>query len=70
MNIYLVGGAVRDKILGQTPTDLDYVVVGATEKEMEREGFKRVGKSFQFFFTPKTKRVCIGKKGSQKRERS
>ncbi|MEC8623657.1 MAG: multifunctional CCA tRNA nucleotidyl transferase/2'3'-cyclic phosphodiesterase/2'nucleotidase/phosphatase, partial [Bdellovibrionota bacterium] len=54
MNIYLVGGAVRDKILGETPTDLDYVVVGATEKEMEKKGFKRVGKAFPVFIHPKT----------------
>ena len=54
MNIYLVGGAVRDKILGETPTDLDYVVVGAAEKEMEKKGFKRVGKAFPVFYPPKT----------------
>ena len=34
MEIYLVGGAVRDTLLGQEPTDLDYVVVCSTEKEM------------------------------------
>ncbi len=55
MDIYLVGGAVRDKLLGQNPTDLDYVVVGATEEEMEKEGFKKVGKAFPVFIHPKTR---------------
>ncbi len=55
MDIYLVGGAVRDKLLGQTPTDFDYVVVGATEEDMEKMGFKRVGKAFPVFLHPETR---------------
>lgn len=51
---YLVGGAVRDKILGIQNTDRDYVVVGATEQEMMQQGFIKVGASFPVFLHPKT----------------
>jgi tRNA nucleotidyltransferase (CCA-adding enzyme) len=54
MDIYLVGGAVRDKLLGRTSTDLDYVVVGATPDDMLREGFRPVGKDFPVFLHPRT----------------
>ena len=49
MKVYLVGGAVRDKLLGLEPKDLDYVVVGSTPEEMLSLGFKQVGKDFPVF---------------------
>lgn len=55
MKIYKVGGAVRDKILGKSSHDNDYVVVGATKDEMISLGFKPVGKAFPVFLHPKTK---------------
>lgn len=47
--VYLVGGAVRDMLLGLNPKDRDYVVVGATEQEMLENGFTRVGADFPVF---------------------
>ncbi|MFQ6024736.1 MAG: multifunctional CCA addition/repair protein, partial [Acidiferrobacterales bacterium] len=55
MEIYLVGGAVRDKLLGLEVTDRDYVVVGATPEEMTAQGFKPVGADFPVFLHPETK---------------
>ena len=55
MNIYLVGGAVRDQQLGFPYKDRDYVVVGATAEHMLAEGFKPVGKDFPVFIHPKSK---------------
>ena len=52
MKIYLVGGAVRDKLLGLPVLERDWVVVGATAVEMEQAGYKRVGKSFPVFLHP------------------
>jgi tRNA nucleotidyltransferase (CCA-adding enzyme) len=52
--IYLVGGAVRDQLLGNVPKDLDYVVVGATLDWMLSQGFKQVGASFPVFLHPET----------------
>jgi tRNA nucleotidyltransferase (CCA-adding enzyme) len=49
MKIYLVGGWVRDTLLGLEPKDADYVVVGATPQEMIDKGFKQVGKDFPVF---------------------
>ncbi len=54
MKIYLVGGAVRDELLGRVAHDRDYCVVGATEKEMLKRGFKQVGASFPVFLHPKS----------------
>ena len=54
MKIYQVGGAVRDELLGVPVTDRDYVVVGATPEELERRGFKPVGKDFPVFLHPET----------------
>ncbi|SCZ52502.1 multifunctional CCA addition/repair protein [Thiohalomonas denitrificans] len=54
MQVYLVGGAVRDKLLGQQPRDRDWVVVGATPEEMLEKGFKPVGKDFPVFLHPET----------------
>ena len=54
MKIYLVGGAVRDQLLGLPVKERDYVVVGATPEELERLGFKPVGKDFPVFLHPTT----------------
>jgi tRNA nucleotidyltransferase (CCA-adding enzyme) len=51
---YLVGGAVRDELLGLPVKERDYVVVGATPEEMERLGYKPVGKDFPVFLHPQT----------------
>lgn len=55
MKKYLVGGAVRDILLGQNPKDKDYVVVGSTVDEMLALGFELVGQDFPVFLHPKTK---------------
>ena len=54
MKIYLVGGAVRDQLLGLPIKEKDWVVVGSTPDEMKRKGFKQVGKDFPVFIHPKT----------------
>ncbi len=54
MQVYLVGGAVRDTLLGRTVTERDYVVVGATPAQMLAKGFTQVGKDFPVFLHPKT----------------
>lgn len=54
MNTYLVGGAVRDRLLGLPQSDCDYVVVGANPDDMHAAGFKPVGKDFPVFLHPKT----------------
>ena len=48
-DVYLVGGAVRDMLMGREPHDRDYVVVGSTVEEMLAKGFKQVGKDFPVF---------------------
>jgi tRNA nucleotidyltransferase (CCA-adding enzyme) len=55
MKTYLVGGAVRDKLLGLPVQDRDYVVVGATPEDMTARGFKPVGADFPVFLHPQTK---------------
>ena len=54
MRVYLVGGAVRDELLGLPVKERDYVVVGATAEEMVAKGFKPVGKDFPVFLHPQT----------------
>ncbi|MGQ4275462.1 hypothetical protein ACQ5ES_00180 [Pseudidiomarina sp. E22-M8] len=54
MKVYLVGGAVRDKLLGKALHERDYVVVGATPEEMLARGFRQVGKDFPVFLHPHT----------------
>jgi len=54
IEIYLVGGAVRDRLLGQSPADRDFVVVGATPEAMIARGFRQVGKDFPVFLHPQT----------------
>ena len=54
MKAYVVGGAVRDELLGLPVQDRDYVVIGATPEEMVGAGFKPVGKDFPVFLHPQT----------------
>ena len=54
MKIYLVGGAVRDRLLGLAVKEKDWVVVGATPQQMLAQGFQQVGKEFPVFLHPKT----------------
>ena len=55
MEIYQVGGAVRDRLLDRTVTDRDWVVVGSTPEEMESLGYKPVGRDFPVFLHPETR---------------
>ena len=52
MQAYLVGGAVRDLLMGRNPSDRDYVVVDATPQEMLEDGFTQVGADFPVFIHP------------------
>ena len=54
MEVYLVGGAVRDRLLGRPVHERDWVVVGASPEELERNGFVPVGREFPVFLHPKT----------------
>jgi tRNA nucleotidyltransferase (CCA-adding enzyme) len=75
VKVYRVGGSVRDELLGLPVVDRDYVVVGATPEEMERSGYKAVGKDFPVFLHPQTheeyalarteRKVARGYKGFQ-----
>ncbi|MDU9390994.1 multifunctional CCA addition/repair protein [Pseudomonas sp. zfem002] len=54
MQIYKVGGAVRDRLLGRPVTDNDWVVVGATAEQMQALGYRPVGSDFPVFLHPKS----------------
>lgn len=54
MQIYKVGGAVRDRLLGRPVTDIDWVVVGASVEQMQAQGFRPVGADFPVFLHPKS----------------
>ena len=54
MQIFIVGGAVRDELLGRPNDDRDYVVVGATLEDLLKQGFRPVGKDFPVFLHPQT----------------
>jgi tRNA nucleotidyltransferase (CCA-adding enzyme) len=54
MKTYIVGGAVRDRLLGWPVVDRDYVVVGATPAQMVALGYQPVGKDFPVFLHPDT----------------
>ena len=54
MQIFIVGGAVRDELLGRPNDDRDYVVVGATPEDLLKQGFRPVGKDFPVFLHPQT----------------
>ncbi|MDG2272608.1 MAG: multifunctional CCA addition/repair protein [Halioglobus sp.] len=55
MDIYLVGGAVRDTLLNYPVVERDWVVVGAQPAELLRQGYLQVGKDFPVFLHPQTK---------------
>lgn len=55
MKIYLVGGAIRDKLLGLPVKDRDWVVVGSSAEEMIKLGYQQVGKDFPVYLHPETK---------------
>lgn len=52
MQIYKVGGAVRDRLLGRPVSDIDWLVVGATVEQMQAQGFRPVGADFPVFIHP------------------
>jgi tRNA nucleotidyltransferase (CCA-adding enzyme) len=54
LQAYIVGGAVRDELLGLPAGDRDWVVVGASPEEMSRRGFQPVGGDFPVFLHPET----------------
>ncbi len=54
MQIFKVGGAVRDQLLGRTVKDIDWVVVGATPEQMRAQGFRPVGDDFPVFLHPES----------------
>ena len=54
LDVYQVGGSVRDRLLGLDAPDRDFVIVGATPEEMVRRGFKPVGRDFPVFIHPQT----------------
>ena len=54
MDVYLVGGAVRDRLLGLAEGDRDFVVVGASAEQMRAAGYKQVGRDFPVFLHPDT----------------
>ncbi|MBY0455531.1 MAG: multifunctional CCA addition/repair protein [Burkholderiaceae bacterium] len=55
MQIYMVGGAVRDRLLGRPVNDHDWVVVGATPEQMVAQGYLPVGRDFPVFLHPRTR---------------
>ncbi len=54
MRVYLVGGAVRDALLGREAQEKDYVVVGSSAEELTRAGYRPVGRDFPVFLHPET----------------
>ena len=56
METYLVGGAVRDRLLGLEVRERDWVVVGATVEAMLEAGYRQVGRDFPVFLHPE--RTC------------
>jgi tRNA nucleotidyltransferase (CCA-adding enzyme) len=55
MKIFLVGGALRDRLLGRPVSDRDWLVVGATPEEMVARGYLPVGRDFPVFLHPETR---------------
>ena len=64
MQRYIVGGYCRDKLLGLKPHDKDFVVVGATEEELKKHGYKKVGGKFSFpvFLDPDSNQVAMARR--------
>ena len=61
MKKYLVGGAVRDMLLGIQPHDKDYVVVGSTPNEIISLGYKQVGKDFPVFLDEENNEYALAR---------
>ena len=55
LDIYLVGGAVRDELLGLPVTERDWVVIGATPEDLLNNGYRQIGNDFPCFLHPETK---------------
>lgn len=53
-NVYLVGGAVRDELLGRAVIEKDWVVIGALPEDLQKQGYRQVGKDFPVFISPQT----------------
>lgn len=70
MNIFLVGGAVRDSLLGIPVTERDWVVVGASADQMRGLGYTQVGQDFPVFLHPKRKRSMPSLEPNEKRGRA
>lgn len=64
--VYLVGGAVRDMLLGLEPKDKDYVVIGSTPEEMINLGYEAIDASFPVFLHPETKYEYALARGEKK----
>ncbi len=62
MQTFLVGGAVRDMLMGTTPKDRDFVVVGATIQDMLDKGFSQVGKDFPVFLDTEGNEYALARK--------
>src|SRR5689334_21706589 len=58
MKRFLVGGAVRDRLLGRPGGDRDWVLVGASPDELVKQGYLPVGKDFPVFLHPDTREEC------------
>ena len=54
MKVYLVGGAVRDRLLGRPVSERDWLVLGATPAELLGLGYQQVGRDFPVFLHPQT----------------
>ena len=54
MDVFVVGGCVRDVLMGKVPSDIDYVVVNSTHDEMISLGYTQVGASFPVYLNPDT----------------
>ena len=59
MKTFVVGGYIRDQILGIPPKDKDYVVVGSSPAEMQAKGFIAVGQDFPVFYTHKQRKNML-----------
>lgn len=61
IKFYEVGGCVRDRLLGRTPNDIDFVVVGSTPEEMIQMGFKQVGSDFPVFLNANNEEFALAR---------